>query len=253
MEAVMNWWMCYRTEAGHAEARGSRRRQPSQSQHLPDARRTGSPGCGSKRRDNDAAAHAGALCLTLPLGAPHTGAGHDRRRDLGAVRQRSGADVVGNPCATVARGGRFWCHGIRARSGRDAGIRRNRRHIVAVRSDEGVNQTFGTFSLARDTIGAVSHVVSVPGLASHRMEVTVPASRSLRLPVVRLERATYFRVKFVSAAGEPIIAPQLRRRSFDVSGNPMFDVLGDRISYSTRQRRRYHRRTVVARHHDAGA
>ena len=88
----------------------------------------------------------------------------------------------------------------------------------------------GHFRWLATRSGLVHIVVSVPGLASHRMEVTVPASRSLRLPVVRLERATYFRVKFVSAAGEPIIAPQLRQRSFDVSGNPMFDVLGDRIS-----------------------
>jgi len=37
-------------------------------------------------------------------------------------------------------------------------------------------------------------------------------------------------VRLVSPTGEPITAPQLRRRLFDVNGTPMFDALGDAIS-----------------------
>ena len=88
----------------------------------------------------------------------------------------------------------------------------------------------GRFRLVPTRSGLHQFLVSVPGLAPYRVSVTVPASRSLRLPVIRLAPGAYFRVRLVSRAGEPITAPQLRRRSFDVSGKPIFDGLGDRIS-----------------------
>jgi len=88
----------------------------------------------------------------------------------------------------------------------------------------------GRFRLVLPRSGSYQLLVSVHGLAPYRMTAAVPASRSLRLPVIRLDRGAYFRVRLVSPAGEPIMAPQLRRRLFDVSGKPMFDALGDRIS-----------------------
>ena len=88
----------------------------------------------------------------------------------------------------------------------------------------------GRFRLVPMRSGSHQVLVSVPGLAPYRATVTVPDSRSLRLPVIRLAAGAYFRVRLVSPAGEPIIAPQLRRRLFDVSGKPIFDGLGDRIS-----------------------
>jgi hypothetical protein len=72
-------------------------------------------------------------------------------------------------------------------------------------------------------------VVTVPNLTPYRLSVTVPASRSLRLPVIRLSPAAYFRVRFVSPAGELITAPQIRRRSFDLSGNSIADALDERV------------------------
>src|SRR5438093_79077 len=88
----------------------------------------------------------------------------------------------------------------------------------------------GRFRLVPMRSGSHQFLVSVPGLAPYRVIVTVPDSRSLRLPVIRLALGAYFRVRLVSPAGEPIIAPQLRRRLFDVSGKPIFDGLSDRIS-----------------------
>ena len=88
----------------------------------------------------------------------------------------------------------------------------------------------GRFRLVPTRSGLHQFLVNVPGLAAYRLTVTVPASRSLRLPVIRLAPGAYFRVRLVSTVGEPIIAPQLRRRSFDVSGQPIFDGLGDRIA-----------------------
>jgi hypothetical protein len=64
----------------------------------------------------------------------------------------------------------------------------------------------------------------VPGFAPYQFRVTVPASRTLRLPVIHLESATYFRVRFVSSTGEPITSPAIRRRSFDGSGTPILDA-----------------------------
>jgi len=78
--------------------------------------------------------------------------------------------------------------------------------------------------------GSHQLLVTVPGLPAYRVTVTMPDSRSLRLPVIRLSAGVYFRVRLVSPTGEPIIAPQLRRRLFDVSGKPIVDRLGDRIS-----------------------
>jgi carboxypeptidase family protein len=90
----------------------------------------------------------------------------------------------------------------------------------------------GRFRLIPMRSGLHQLLVSVPGLAPYRVTVTVPASRSLRLPVIRLAPGAYFRVRLVSPAGEPITAPRLRQRLFDVSGKPMFDGLGEAISDS---------------------
>jgi protocatechuate 3,4-dioxygenase beta subunit len=90
----------------------------------------------------------------------------------------------------------------------------------------------GRFRLVVSRSGLHQILVNVPGLAPYRIAVTVPASRSLRLPVIRLVPAAYFRVRVVSAAGEPITALQLRWRLFDLSGNPISGGLGDRISES---------------------
>jgi hypothetical protein len=105
---------------------------------------------------------------------------------------------------------------------------------VVARSDNSRTTTTidrtGHFRLVTTRSGLHQVLVSVPGLAPYRVTVTVPPWRSLRLPVIRLAPAAYLRVRFVSDAGEPITAPQLRRRSFDVSGNPIVDELADPIA-----------------------
>src|SRR5258706_9770905 len=76
----------------------------------------------------------------------------------------------------------------------------------------------GRFRIPVERSGVFRVTVSVPGFAPYRFRVTLPASRALRLPVIHLEPATYFRVWFVSPVGEPITAPVIRRLSFDGSG-----------------------------------
>jgi hypothetical protein len=100
-----------------------------------------------------------------------------------------------------------------------------------VRTTTSIDRT-GRFRLVPTRSGTQQLLVSVPGLTPYRVTVTVPPSRALRLPVIRLAAGAFFRVRLVSPTGEPITAPQLRRRSFDVSGQPIVDGLGDRISES---------------------
>jgi hypothetical protein len=91
----------------------------------------------------------------------------------------------------------------------------------------------GRFRLVLMRAGSHLLLVSVPGLAPYRVAVIVPASRSLRLPVIRLTPGAYYRVRLVTPAGEPITAPQLRRRLFDASGRQIFDGPGERMADST--------------------
>lgn len=88
----------------------------------------------------------------------------------------------------------------------------------------------GRFRVVPARSGVHQFVVSVPGLAPFRFMVTVPPSRSLRLPVIRLSAGASFRVRLVSAGGEPILAPQFHRRQFDARGGPIADALGDQPS-----------------------
>jgi Carboxypeptidase regulatory-like domain len=76
----------------------------------------------------------------------------------------------------------------------------------------------GHFRLLLDAAGPHQVVVAEPGFAPYRFTITVPASRTVMLPVIRLSPATYFRARFVTAAGEPLISPTLRRRSVDTHG-----------------------------------
>lgn len=91
----------------------------------------------------------------------------------------------------------------------------------------------GRFRVVPMRSGLYQLVVSVPGLAPYRVIVAVPASRSVRLPVIRLNPGAYFRVRLVAPGGEPITAPRLRRRLFDASGAQIFAALRDPISGPT--------------------
>ena len=84
----------------------------------------------------------------------------------------------------------------------------------------------GRFRIPVQRPGVVRVAVSVPGFTPYYFRVTVPASRTVRLPVIHLEPATYFRVRFVSPAGEPITTPVIRRLSFDGSGDPILEAPG---------------------------
>lgn len=87
----------------------------------------------------------------------------------------------------------------------------------------------GRFHLMPATDGLQELHVIVRGLAPYRVLVTVPRSRTLRLPAIRLAPATYFQVRFVSAAGEPLASPRIRRRSMDVNGMPVLPPQEDGV------------------------
>lgn len=101
--------------------------------------------------------------------------------------------------------------------------------VMAIRSPIGrVTTTIdrsGHFRLFPDAAGPHQVVFAAPGFAPHRFNITVPASRAVNLPVIRLSRATYFRARFVTAAGEPLHSPTLRRRSVDTHGIQVPDLL----------------------------
>ena len=86
---------------------------------------------------------------------------------------------------------------------------------------------FGRFRFAPPRPGPLQVVVSVPGFVEYRLAAIVPASRSLRLPVIHLQSGSRFRVRFVTPDGEPILAPVLRRRVFDTAGNTIADGPAD--------------------------
>lgn len=76
----------------------------------------------------------------------------------------------------------------------------------------------GHFQVVPTAVGRHELHAAVPGFAPHRVHVTVPPSRTVRLPVIRLSPPTYFRVQPVSDNGEPIVAPRLLRRFVDITG-----------------------------------
>src|SRR5262245_15656997 len=84
----------------------------------------------------------------------------------------------------------------------------------------------GRFRLVPMRSGSHQFLISAPRLAPYRVSVTVPDSRSLRMPVIRLAPGAYFRVRLVSPAGEPILGPELRRSLFVANGKPMANGLG---------------------------
>src|SRR5688572_24925396 len=98
--------------------------------------------------------------------------------------------------------------------------------VVSAASASTSIDRIGRFRIPVDRGGVYRVMVSVPGFAPYQFRVTVPASRTLRLPVIHLEPATHFRVRFVSPTGQPITAPAIRRRSFDGSGAPIFEAPG---------------------------
>jgi hypothetical protein len=83
----------------------------------------------------------------------------------------------------------------------------------------------GHFRLVPEADGPQQIVITAPGFAPYRFSITVPASKTVSLPVIRLSPATYFRARFVTAAGEPINSPTLRRLSIDSRGMQIPDPL----------------------------
>jgi hypothetical protein len=81
----------------------------------------------------------------------------------------------------------------------------------------------GYFRLIPSAAGLSQLFINVPGFAPYRVKVSVPASRTMKLPPIQLSPATYFRARFVTTDGDLITSPQLRRQSFDVDGGPTFD------------------------------
>jgi len=89
--------------------------------------------------------------------------------------------------------------------------RTSTRIAAAINSD-------GYFRIVPDVAGPFYVIIAVPGLAPHRFRITVPESRTVRLPDLTLSPATYYRVRVVSPAGEPITWAPLQKRVIDVNG-----------------------------------
>jgi hypothetical protein len=90
----------------------------------------------------------------------------------------------------------------------------------------------GRFHISPASTGPHNLSIDVSGMAPHRLSVNVPPSRALRLPVIRLGPATFWRARFVTVSGEAIIAPRLRRHAVDLSGLPLgspLDASSDRV------------------------
>jgi hypothetical protein len=79
----------------------------------------------------------------------------------------------------------------------------------------------GQFRVIPNSAGVHQLHVGVPGFAPYRVNVTVPESRTLRLPAIHLSPPTHFRVRFMTAEGQPVTSPRLRWSSVDVAGQPV--------------------------------
>lgn len=84
----------------------------------------------------------------------------------------------------------------------------------------------GRFRAVLTTSGLHRMTVTSPGFAPHRVNVIVPPSRNVALPAIRLSAPTYFRARFVTAAGEALQSPNLRRRFLGADGMPAGAVDG---------------------------
>ncbi|MBI4476522.1 MAG: carboxypeptidase regulatory-like domain-containing protein [Acidobacteria bacterium] len=83
----------------------------------------------------------------------------------------------------------------------------------------------GRFRIVPSKTGFHELRVSAPGLAPYRIAVDVPPSRTVALPVIQLSPATYFRARFETRAGHPILSPRLRRHFHDLYGSDISDPL----------------------------
>lgn len=79
----------------------------------------------------------------------------------------------------------------------------------------------GRFHLVPHAAASHQVYVSVPGFAVHRINVLVPPSKTFTFPPIRLPSPSYFRVRGMSPAREPIGSPFILRQSFDVNGMPL--------------------------------
>ena len=91
----------------------------------------------------------------------------------------------------------------------------------------------GRFRAVLSTAGLHRLTISVPGFAPHRVDVIVPPSRNVALPAIRLIAPTYFRARFVTAAGEALLSPNLRRRFMGAEGMPPGPLEGQGSSVDT--------------------
>ena len=88
---------------------------------------------------------------------------------------------------------------------------------LANRSTATIDRT-GHFKMALEAEGPFQLWVVMPGLAPYRMNLIVPPTHTIKLPPIHLSPATYFRARFVTADGETIMSPTIRRRTVDAIG-----------------------------------
>lgn len=91
----------------------------------------------------------------------------------------------------------------------------------------------GRFRAVVTASGLHRMTIASPGFAPHRVNVIVPPSRNVALPAIRLIAPTYFRARFVTAAGEVLMSPNLRRRFMGADGLPAGAVDGQGPSFDT--------------------
>lgn len=79
----------------------------------------------------------------------------------------------------------------------------------------------GRFRLVPREPGPHDVSIDVAGFTPYRLTVSVPLSKRLMLPPIRLSPAVYYRVRFLTPQGRPIAMPLIVRQPLEESSRPM--------------------------------
>ena len=73
----------------------------------------------------------------------------------------------------------------------------------------------GEFRITPDRADRQALFISVPGFAPYRANITVPPSRTMKLPDIQLRQATYYRAHLITTDGDQLGGRGIRWRTLD--------------------------------------